>query len=341
MAKIKVAINGLGRIGRAFLKVAALHEQIEVVAVNDLGDINNFAYLLKYDSAYGRSGLDVKAEGSNLIINGQTIKFLSEKDPSKLPWKDLAVDVVVESTGVFDSYEKSKAHLDAGARKVVISSPVKGEPVAGITTAMVLLGINDDKLATCQISSNASCTTNCVAPVIQVLKETIGVKKAILNTTHAYTATQKVVDSPDAKDFRRGRAAAVNMSPSTTGAAKAVGEVIPEMKGLFDGIAVRVPTITVSLSDITFIAGRDTTVEEVNEILTKASKDPRWQKQLAVTNEPLVSTDLIGDTHASTVALDMTRVVGGDLVKVLSWYDNEIGYTNTLVQHVIKAGQQL
>jgi len=338
MDKINVGINGLGRIGRAFLKTAASHPQINIVAANDLGDINNFAYLLKYDSAYGRSGLDVKVDGSNLVVNGQSIKFLSEKDPAKLPWKDLQVDVVVESTGIFDSYEKSKAHLDAGARKVVISAPVKGEPVAGITSAMVLMGINDNILPTCDISSNASCTTNCVAPIIQIMSETIGVKKALLNTTHAYTATQKLVDGPDAKDFRRGRAGAMNLGPSSTGAASAVGQVIPAMNGLFDGIAVRVPVVTGSLSDITFVAGRETTKDEVNDILRKASADPRWQGIFMATDEQLVSTDIIGDPHASIAQLDMTRVVGGDLVKILAWYDNEIGYTHTLVEHVIKTG---
>jgi glyceraldehyde 3-phosphate dehydrogenase len=339
MQKINVAINGLGRIGRAFVKMAVKNPEINIVAVNDLGDINNFAYLLKYDSAYGKSGLDVKVDGTNLVIEGQTIKFLSEKDPANLPWVDLKVDVVVESTGIFDSYEKSKAHLDAGARKVVISSPVKGEPVAGITSAMVLMGINDDKLATRQISSNVSCTTNCVAAIIQIILETVGVKKALLNTTHAYTATQKLVDGPDAKDYRRGRAGAMNLGPSSTGAASAVGQVIPAMNGLFDGIAVRVPVVTGSLSDVTFIAGRETTKEEINEILTKASLDPRWQGIFTVTEEQLVSTDIIGNTHASIAQLDMTRVVGGDLVKILAWYDNETGYTSTLVEHVIKTGK--
>jgi len=338
MSKINVAINGLGRIGRAFVKVAASHPDINIVAVNDLGDINNFAYLLKYDSAYGRSSLDVKVEGTDLVIGGKPIKFLSEKEPANLPWKDLEVDVVVESTGIFDNYEKAKAHLDAGARKVVISAPVKGEPIAGITSAMVLMGINDSILPTCDISSNASCTTNCVAPIIQIMSETIGVKKALLNTTHAYTATQKLVDGPDAKDFRRGRAGAMNLGPSSTGAASAVGQVIPAMNGLFDGIAVRVPVVTGSLSDITFVAGRETTKDEVNDILRKASADPRWQGIFTVTEEQLVSTDIIGDPHASIAQLDMTRVVGGDLVKVLAWYDNEIGYTHTLIQHVIKTG---
>jgi len=335
----KVAINGLGRIGRAFVKMAIKNPEIEIVAVNDLGDINNFAYLLKYDSAYGHSNLDVKVDGGDLVIDGKSIKFLSEKDPGLLPWGELKIDVVVESTGIFDSYEKSKAHLDAGARKVVISAPVKGEPVAGITSAMVLMRINEEKLAACQISSNASCTTNSVSPVIQIMKETVGVKKAILSTVHAYTATQKIVDGPDAKDFRRGRAAAQNIAPSSTGAAMAVGQVITDLDGLFDGIAVRVPVVAGSVSDITFIANRSTTKEEVNSILRKAASDPRWQNIFTVTEEPLVSTDILGNTHASIADLEMTRVVGGDLVKILAWYDNEVGYTHTLVEHVIKTGK--
>lgn len=337
---INVAINGLGRIGRAFVKMAIKNPEIEIVAVNDLGDINNFAYLLKYDSAYGHSDLDVKVEASNLIIEGKSIKFLSEKDPAQLPWGELKVDVVVECTGIFDSYEKSKAHLDAGARKVVISAPVKGDPVPGISSAVVLMGINDEILNNCQISSNASCTTNSVAPIIQIMKETVGVKKAILNTIHAYTATQKIVDGPDTKDFRRGRAAAQNIAPSSTGAATAVGQVITDLKGLFDGIAVRVPVVTGSVSDITFITNRQTTREEINDILRKASADSRWKNLFMVTDEPLVSTDIVGNTHASIADLDMTRVVGGDLVKILAWYDNEMGYTHTLIDHVIKTGSK-
>jgi glyceraldehyde 3-phosphate dehydrogenase len=272
------------------------------------------------------------------VVNGQPIKFLSEKDPAKLPWKDLAVDVVVESTGIFETYEKAKAHLDAGARKVVISAPVKGEPVPGVESAMVLMGINDEKLGGVQLSSNASCTTNCVAPIIEIMRKTVGVKKALLNTTHAYTATQKLVDGPDAKDFRRGRAGAMNLGPSSTGAASAVGQVIPEMNGLFDGIAVRVPVVTGSLSDITFLAGRATSKEEINDILKKAADDPRWQGIFTVSEEPLVSTDIIGNSHASIAQLDMTLVVDGDLVKILAWYDNEMGYTHTLVEHVLKTG---
>lgn len=339
MKKIKIAINGLGRIGRAFLKLAVQHPELEVVAVNDLGEINNFAYLLKYDSAYGRSGLTVTASDNQLVINQQNVKFFSEKDPSKLPWGQLGIDVVVESTGVFETYEKAKLHLDAGARKVVISAPVKGTPVPGITGAMVLMGINDDLLERCQITSNASCTTNAAAPVIKVLHDALGIEKAILNTVHAYTASQKLVDGPDAKDYRRGRAAAHNIIPSTTGAAVSVTEVIPELKGKFDGISLRVPVITGSVADITFISKRPTTVEEVNAILKKAANDPRWQKFLAYSEEALVSSDIVNDSHGSIVDSEFTMVVGGNLVKVLAWYDNEMGYTNTLIQHVLKLGQ--
>jgi glyceraldehyde 3-phosphate dehydrogenase len=262
MKKVRVAINGLGRIGRAFLKIAIKRSDLEVVAVNDLGDLENLAYLLKYDSAYGRSGLEVTtseglpAQAGKLMINGQEIKVFQKKDPMELPWRDLAVDVVVESTGVFDSYAKAKVHLDAGARKVVISAPVKDEPVAGIGSATVLMGINDDKLSSCQITSNASCTTNSASPIIQILHDAIGIDKAILNTVHAYTATQRLVDSPDAKDFRRGRAAAVNIAPSTTGAAIAVTQALPELSGRLVGIAGRVPVVTGSLGGINVIANR-------------------------------------------------------------------------------------
>ena len=339
-SQIKVGLNGLGRIGRAFLKLAVKRDDLKIMAANDLGDINNFAYLLNYDSAYGQSGLEVKAVEGKLVANGQAIQFLSEKDPAKLPWGQLEVDVVVEATGIFDDYQKAKAHLDAGAKKVVITAPVKGEAAPGISSATVLMGINDDKLAACQVTSNASCTTNAVGPVIQILHQTIGIDKALLNTTHAYTATQKIVDGPDAKDFRRGRAGAANMAPSSTGAAVAVTQVITDLAGKFDGIAVRVPVITGSLADITFIAKRDTTKEEVNEILKKAATDPRWQGIFTVSEEPLVSTDIIGNSHASIAQLDMTRVVGGNLVKVLAWYDNEMGYANTLIEHVIRTGSR-
>ncbi len=339
MKKIKVAINGLGRIGRAFLKLAIKEEAIQIVAINDLGDLSNLAYLLKYDSAYGRSGLPLAISSENeLTVAGQTIKFYQIKDPATLPWGELGIDVVVESTGVFERYDKAKGHIEAGARKVVVTAPVKGDPVPGIAGGTALMGINEADLEHYQISSNASCTTNAVGPVIQILHSAIGVEKALLNTVHAYTASQQLVDSPDAKDYRRGRAAAQNIIPSTTGAAISVTEVITDLKDKFDGIALRVPVVTGSIADITFIAKRETSKEEVNEILKKAATDPRWQGLLAVSEEPLVSSDIASESYASIVDLPMTRVVGGNLVKVLAWYDNELGYANTLIRHVIKIG---
>ncbi len=341
MKKVRVAINGLGRIGRAFLKLAVKRPEIELVAVNDLGDIKNLAYLLKYDSAYGHSGLDISSRDGKLVVEGKEINFLQEREPAKLPWHNLAIDVVVESTGIFESYDKAKVHIEAGARKVVISAPVKGEPIPGIPGGTILMGINDEKLATCQITSNASCTTNSASPVIKILHDKIGIEKAILNTVHGYTATQKLVDAPDAKDFRRGRAAAVNIVPSTTGAAISVTEAIPDLKGKFDGISLRVPVVTGSIADITFIARRATTVEEVNQILKQAAAEPRWQGIFSTTEEPLVSSDIVGSPYASLADLALTKVVGGNLVKVMAWYDNEMGYTHTLIEHVLKTGQHL
>ncbi len=339
MTPIKVAINGLGRIGRAFLKLAVSNPELQVVAVNDLATLENLAYLLKYDSAYGRSGLEVTTSDGLLTINGKSIKVLSEKDPAKLPWQNLRVDVVVESTGVFEEYSKAKAHLDAGARKVVITAPAKGEPVPGVQSGTVLMGVNQEKLATCQISSNGSCTTNSASPLIQILDEAIGIEKAILNTVHGYTASQKLVDGPEAKDFRRGRAAAANIVPSTTGAASAVTEALTNLAGKFDGISMRVPVITGSMVDVTFIAKRSTTIAEVNAALERAATSPRWQKWFAITTEPLVSSDIVGSPYASIADLTLTRVVAGNLVKVLAWYDNEMGYTHTLIDHVITTGR--
>jgi glyceraldehyde 3-phosphate dehydrogenase len=312
---------------------------LKIVAVNDLGVLGNLAYLLKYDSAYGHSNLQIETTDAQIIINGQAINFYQEKEPSKLPWGDLGIDVVVESTGFFESYDKAKLHIDAGARKVVITAPASGEPVPGITSGTVLMGLNEDFLQTCQVSSNASCTTNSASPLMKILDDAIGIEKAILNTVHAYTASQKLVDSPDAKDFRRGRAAAHNIVPSTTGAAKAVALVLPQLKDKFDGIALRVPVITGSVVDITFISKRPTTVEEVNKVLTAGSQDPKWQEIFTVTNEEFVSGDIIGNTHASIADLAFTKVVGGNLVKVLAWYDNETGYAHTLVRHVLQTGQ--
>jgi len=335
MTKTKIAINGFGRIGRAFFKLAAQRSELEIVAINDLGEKANLEYLLKYDSVYGKTG-----EG--ILKQFQNAEFLQEKDPRNLPWGDLGIDVVVESTGVFESYEKAKVHLDAGAKRVVISAPVKDNPEdAGVVGATVLMGVNDGALKTCQISSNASCTTNAGSPVVGILDETIGIEKAMLNTVHGYTATQSVVDGPSKKDPRKGRAAAVNIIPTSTGAAIATTKALTQLAGKFDGIALRVPVPAGSIADITFIAKRETTVEEVNEALTSAAGNARWSNVFAVTNEPLVSTDIIGDTHASIVDLSMTRVVGGNLVKVLAWYDNEVGYANTLVEHVLATASHI
>lgn len=339
MRKVKVAINGLGRIGRAFVKLAISRSDLEIVAINDLGELDNLAYLLRYDSAYGRSGLDAVAGEGELKLNGRVIKFLREKDPANLPWGDLGVEVVVEATGFFDSYEKAKSHLDAGARKVVVSAPIKGEPLPGISGATILMGINDGELERCQITSNASCTTNAAGPVIKILNDTLGIEKALLSTVHAYTATQKLVDAPDAKDWRRGRAAAHNIIPSTTGAAISVTEAIPALKGRFDGIALRVPVITGSIADITFLSKKTTSADEVNGLLERAAKEPRWAGIFAASREQLVSADIVGNTYASIADLEFTKVVGGNLVKVLAWYDNEMGYAHTLVEHVLKTGQ--
>ena len=345
MKKKRVAINGFGRIGRSFFRAAREREEIEIVAINDLGDAENLAYLLTYDTAYGKSGIEVsvrrEGDDSYLVADGRDIRFLSEKDPALLPWGSLGVDIVVESTGFFADYGKSKAHLDAGAKRVVISAPVKGEPVPGIAGGTVLMGINEEAFRDVQISSNASCTTNAAGPVMQILHETVGIEKALLNTVHGYTATQALVDSPNSKDFRRGRAAAQNIIPATTGAAIAVTKVIPDLDGKFDGIALRVPVITGSIADMTFITKRDTTVEEVNSILADAAKEDRWNKIFSTTKDPIVSSDIIGSPYAAIADLGFTRVVGGNLVKVLSWYDNETGYSHAMLEHVIASGNAL
>jgi len=340
MKKIRVGINGFGRIGRAFLKIAWDRPEIEIVAVNDLGDIANMAYLLKYDTVYREWNHAVKIEKDFLVIDDKKIKVLAQKDPNCLPWKDLEVDVVVESTGLFTTYEKSKVHLDAGAKKVVISAPAKDGDGA-VLGETILLGVNEEKFGTCDITSNASCTTNAASPLIAILDEGLGIEKALLNTVHGYTASQAIVDGPNKKDFREGRAAAQNIVPSSTGAAVAVTKAFPKLAGLFDGIAVRVPVPAGSIVDVTFIAKRDTTVEEVNSIFKKAASDARWDKLFSVTEEPLVSSDILGSCYGCIADLKMTRVVGGNLVKVMGWYDNEMGYTHTLVDHVIKTGNTI
>jgi len=336
----RVAINGFGRIGRCFFRAAmrdgANGNAFEIVALNDLGSLESLAYLLKYDTVYGKADFDVSHDGKNLIVNGKSISFVQEKELAKLPWKDLNVDIVIESTGVFTEPEKAKGHIDAGAKRVVISAPAKGE---GAET--VLIGANEEKLKTCTISSNASCTTNAASPLIGILDEAIGIEKAILNTTHAYTASQALVDGPSKKDLREGRAAAQNMVPSSTGAAKATALAYPQMKDKFDGISVRVPVPAGSLADVTFIAKRSTTVEEVNAALKAAANSEKWKRVFAVTEEPLVSSDILGLPYGSIADLEMTRVVGGNLVKVMAWYDNEMGYAHTLVEHVLDVTRAL
>jgi glyceraldehyde 3-phosphate dehydrogenase len=332
---VRVAINGFGRIGRTFMRSAFGHSDFEIVAVNDLGSLENLAYLLKYDSVYGRSPFSVEVAEGFLRIGGKKVAFLQEREPEKLPWKDLEIDVVIESTGFFTTYEGAKKHLTAGAKRVVVSAPMKDEPEAsGVAGATVLMGVNDGLLTTCTVTSNASCTTNATSPVIAILKEAIGIEKAVLNTVHAYTATQSLVDGPAKKDFRTGRAAALNIIPSTTGAAIATTKAHPELEGKFTGIALRVPVPVGSIVDITFIASRDTSVEEVNSALRKAAEDPRWKHLFTAIDEPIVSSDIIGSRIGSIADLSFTQVAGGNLVKVLAWYDNETSYTQTLVQHV-------
>jgi glyceraldehyde 3-phosphate dehydrogenase len=341
MAKARVAINGFGRIGRLIFKEAFEHPDLEVVALNDLGDVENLAYLLKYDSVYGRYGKEVQPDmaNGNLIVAGTPIKFLQVKDPTQLPWKDLKIDIVIESTGLFDSYDKSKVHLAAGAKRVVITAPARDEDGADGQT--VLIGVNEDNFKIAPITSNGSCTTNSASPVMQILSENPGIVKASLSTVHAYTATQSIVDGPirGGHDFRKGRAAAHNTVPETTGAAISVARAIPVLRGKFDGLSFRVPNITGSISDMTFIAKRPTTVDEINQILTDAAASPRWKGILSVTSDQLVSSDIIGQKFGAIVQLDLTKVIDGDMVKVCSWYDNEAGYVSTLIQHVEKVAQ--
>lgn len=338
----KVAINGFGRIGRLFFRKAFGNPNFEIVAINDLGDVENLAYLLKYDTAYGRYKKEVsfvKTEGkSALIVDGKEIAFISEKDPTLLPWGKMEVDVVVESTGVYESFEKNQAHINAGAKRVVISAPAKDAD--GEIGQTVLMGINEEKMGVCKITSNASCTTNGISPVVAVLSEKLGILKAMMTTAHAYTNTQTMVDTPvKGADFRRGRAGAQNIVPSTTGAAIAVTRAFADLTGKFDGIALRVPVPAGSIADITFLASRPTTAEEVNAILIAASKESKWKGILTVTDEQIVSSDVLGQETGALVDLRMTKVVAGDLVKVLSWYDNEWGYVSTLEKHVEKSIQ--
>jgi len=338
---VKVGINGFGRIGRAFYRLSKERDDVEVVAVNDLGSVENLAYLLQYDTAYGKAPYDVSVSNGNLLVDGREIQVVSERDPANLPWGKLDVDVVVEATGVFRKFEDAEVHVTkAGAKKVVISAPAKSEP-QNDTHATILMGVNDEQLKTCVVTSNASCTTNAGSPLMTILDETIGVEKALLNTIHAYTATQSIVDSPSKGDFRKGRAAAMNIIPSTTGAAIATAKALPQLENKFDGIALRVPVIAGSIADITFISKKNTTVEEVNAALKEAAQQDRWKGIFAVNEDPIVSRDILGNTHAAIADLSFTKVVDGNLVKVLSWYDNEMGYTGSLVEHVVRTGSHL
>ncbi len=337
----KIAINGFGRIGRAFMRAAQNRSDMEVVAINDLADAENLGYLLKYDSVYGKASFPVEASEHSLLVGDRQIPVYAEADPSKLPWGKLGVDIVVESTGFFTSYEKAKVHLGAGAKRVVITAPVKDEAPEGIAGATILVGINDEKFEGSMITSNASCTTNAASPLIQILNDGLGIEKAVLSTTHGYTASQNLVDGPVKRakykeDFRDGRAGAQNIVPSSTGAAVAVTKAVPALAGKFDGISLRVPVVAGSIADVTFISKRATSVQEVNDLLKKAAADVRWKPVFTVTDEPLVSSDIVGSSVASIADLSLTRVIDGNLVKVMAWYDNEMGYTYALVEHVAR-----
>jgi glyceraldehyde 3-phosphate dehydrogenase (phosphorylating) len=332
----RIAINGLGRIGRAFLKQAIGREDLDVVAVNDLADPENIAYLMRFDSAYRRYDRPVVFDASrepSLMVGDRRLRMLRERDPARLPWASLGVQIVVEATGAFATYEKARVHLQAGAKKVVLTAPAKDED--GPDARTVLVGVNLEALAFCSLSSNGSCTTNSASPVMQILQERLGIRKALLNSVHAYTASQALIDGPArGHDFRRGRAAAANIVPSTTGAAIAVTRAIPELRGRFDGIAMRVPVLVGSISAMTFLAARRTTADEINGLLEEASRLPRWERVLAVSRDPLVSADIVGDPHAAIADLSLTKVVDGDFCSVYSWYDNERGYVTSLLEHV-------
>ncbi len=324
-----MAINGFGRIGRAAFKIALAKPELEVVAINDLTDAATLAHLLKYDTAYGRYAGEVSSEGNSIVVDGRAYPVYAEADPAKLPWGELGVDVVLECTGRFVDAAKMGLHLQAGAKSVILSAPSKG---GKHDVPTYLLGVNaGDQEASQALISNASCTTNCIAPVAKVISRTFGIDKAMMTTIHSYTGDQNLQDGPH-KDLRRARAAAQNIVPTTTGAAIAVAEVIPELEGVFDGLAIRVPTITVSLTDFTFVVKRPTTADEVNAILTAAASWPELAGILRVTSDQVVSSDLIGDPYSSIVDLSLTKVVGGTLVKVVAWYDNEWGYSNRLVE---------
>jgi len=327
----KIAINGFGRIGRAAFKIALDKPNLEVAAINDLSDSKILTHLLKYDTVYGQFKKQIESNETQIIVDNKKYQVFSEKDPSKLPWKDLEIDVVIESTGFFRNKEQAGAHISAGAKKVALSAPPKDE-----TIKTYVLGVNDEDLSTTKekIVSCASCTTNCIAPIIKVINDRLCISKALMSTIHSYTADQNLVDGSH-KDLRRARAAAINIVPTSTGAAISTCEVVPALRGLFDGIALRVPTPIVSLSDITCLVKRKTTAEEVNKILKQAA-ETNLKNILAVSEQELVSSDFIGNPHSAIADLLLTQVVAGDLVKIIAWYDNEWGYANRLVELVGK-----
>ncbi len=328
MSQTKIAINGFGRIGRAAFRIMVDREDCEIVAVNDLTDTKTLAHLLQYDSVFRKYPKVVTYDEKNIIVDGKKFLVTAIPDPTKLPWHDLNVDIVLECTGRFENDGAAYAHIDAGAKRVVVSAPTKGGDIE-----TYVIGVKTPDENSTHVISNASCTTNCISPVMKVMCDTFGVEKSLMTTVHSYTATQKIIDGPDS-DLRRARAAAVNIVPSTTGAAIATTEVISDLKGKFDGLAMRVPTIDVSISDMTMLTKKDVTVKEVNDALIAAAAGP-LKDILGVTDEPLVSTDFIGDSRSSIVDLSLTKVIGGNMVKVIAWYDNEWGYASRLVDMAV------
>lgn len=333
---IKLAINGFGRIGRSAAKIALTNPNLELVAINDLSDTKTLAYLLKHDSNYGLFHEQVDFTENTLEVGGRSIQVIAQKDPAELPWRDLGIDVVIESTGRFTDPAEAAKHITAGAKKVVISAPAKGDGAGTF-----VMGVNEDKLtSTDNVISNASCTTNCITPVAAVISARFGIEKAMMTTIHSYTASQALQDAP-AKDLREGRNAAENIVPTSTGATIAAAKALPELQGVFQGLSIRVPTPVVSLSDFTFVTKQPTSVEQVNQALIEASDSPSLQGILAVTDEQLVSHDLLGNSHSAIVDLSLTQVVGDTLVKVVAWYDNEWGYSNRLVEMAETVGKHL
>ncbi len=325
----KIAINGLGRIGRAALKIIAAYKDFQIVAVNDIAPIDNIAYLLKYDSVHGIFTKEVTADNNTIFFDGNPIPYFSEKDPEKLPWHEFEVDVVIESTGLFTREEDAQKHINAGAKIVAISGPTSSGSVP-----TVVHGVNSKDGKT-NIFSCASCTTNNISPVIEILGRRIGVKKAIMTTIHANTASNKMVDAPSGKT-RMGRSGINNMIPTTTGAATATTKALPQYTGKFDGMAIRVPIAVGSASDITIVSARQTSIEEINQILTEEASTPRYKDVISVTNDPIVSSDIIKSPYAAIIDLEMTKVVDGDLLKVLAWYDNEWGFTNQMIRQILE-----